>query len=46
MRVLQPKMTNSDKLNFNYAGFRLKTYIELEQQHIESLARNMERQQR
>ena len=31
MRVLQLNMINSDKLYFNYAGFRLKTYIELKQ---------------
>ena len=28
---LKLNMANSDKLNFNYAGFRLKTYIELKQ---------------
>ena len=31
MRVLQLNLTNSDKLNFNYARFRLKTYIEIKQ---------------
>ena len=58
MRVLQLNMTNSDKLNFNYAGSHLKTHIELKQlqlkmlrlinvwEHIKSLAENMEKQQR